>query len=75
MEFVIAIPTVYRAKESYLLDTLDSVFDGIGDNDPNFGIIVFFGGANRSFFEESSTQLTQKYASRDFEILCSTKTY
>ena len=63
LEYIIAIPTVYRVKESYLQDTLDSVLTSLEACSQSYGIVVFFGGGNVSFFTESSNQLMQKYAS------------
>ena len=63
LEYIIAIPTVYREKESYLQDTLDSVLASLEAGGQSYGIVVFFGGGNISFFTESSNQLMQKYAS------------
>ena len=48
LEFLIGIPTVKRDVQSYLMDTLKSLFNGVSKTD-SFGIIIYVGELDESY--------------------------
>ena len=61
LKYLIGIPTVAREKESYITDTIDSIFEQQSFRSYQVAIMVFIGGGNQKYFTELSKEFGFKY--------------